>query len=102
MRYVSEQQFNLIREALWAQTLGTVKVFDKAFWTDAVKNGMQRYLKGLEAYPSCKVQAVCFGHDGDEENVDNCDSTVMFARVSPSKHLVCMILCPQVQHQTHF
>eukprot|EP00971_Amphidinium_carterae_P312033 6202536-Amphidinium_carterae.1 len=86
MRYVSEQQFNLIREALWAQAWDgvTVKVFDKTFWLDAVKNGMQQHLKGLDAYPSCQVQAVCFEHDADEDDGDHIESTVMFARISPA------------------
>eukprot|EP00971_Amphidinium_carterae_P103592 2051277-Amphidinium_carterae.1 len=83
MRYVSKQQFNLIREALWAQTLGTVKVFDKTFWLDAVKNGMQQHLKGLDAYPTCQVQSVCFGHDGEDDD-DTIESTVMFARIAPA------------------
>eukprot|EP00971_Amphidinium_carterae_P205741 4083009-Amphidinium_carterae.6 len=84
MRYVSEQQFNLIRVALWAQGLGTVKTFDKAFWADAVQNGIERYLTGLDAYPGCQVKAVCFEHDAECDNDDDWGSTVMFARVSPS------------------
>eukprot|EP00971_Amphidinium_carterae_P152494 3021991-Amphidinium_carterae.1 len=83
MRYVSEKQFNLLREALWAQTLGTVKVFDKKFWLDAVKHGMQQHLKGLDAYPTCQIQSVCFGHDGEDDEAA-IDSTVMFARLAPA------------------
>eukprot|EP00971_Amphidinium_carterae_P254424 5051019-Amphidinium_carterae.2 len=55
-------------EALWAQGLGTVKKFDKSFWTDVVKHGMAKYLTGLDAYPSCQLKSVCFGHECEQED----------------------------------
>eukprot|EP00971_Amphidinium_carterae_P149817 2970041-Amphidinium_carterae.1 len=54
MRYVSEKQFRLLREALWAQGIGSVKTFDKAFWQNVLTHGMAQHLTGLNAYPSCQ------------------------------------------------
>eukprot|EP00971_Amphidinium_carterae_P157147 3115016-Amphidinium_carterae.1 len=82
MRYVSEKQFRMLREALWAQRLGSVKTFDKAFWQNAMTHGMAQHLTGLNAYPSCQVQSISFGHD-IELDPDDADwgSSVIFARV---------------------
>eukprot|EP00971_Amphidinium_carterae_P138242 2739227-Amphidinium_carterae.1 len=44
---------------------------------------MQQHLKGLDAYPTCQVQSVCFGHDGEDDE-HTIESTVMFARIAPA------------------
>eukprot|EP00971_Amphidinium_carterae_P181862 3608829-Amphidinium_carterae.1 len=81
MRYVSEKQFRMLREALWAQGIGSVKTFDKAFWENAMTHGMAQHLTGLNAYPSCQIQSITFGHDA-EVDPDESDwgSSVIFAR----------------------
>eukprot|EP00971_Amphidinium_carterae_P150585 2984814-Amphidinium_carterae.1 len=55
MRYVSEKQFCMLQEALWAQGIGLVKTFDKAFWQNAMTHEMAQHLTGLNAYPSCQI-----------------------------------------------
>eukprot|EP00971_Amphidinium_carterae_P131499 2604311-Amphidinium_carterae.1 len=80
MRYVSEKQFRMLREALWAQGLGSVKTFDKAFWMNAMTHGMAQHLTGLNSYPNCQVQSVSFGHDAEQDDPD-WGSSVIFAKV---------------------
>eukprot|EP00971_Amphidinium_carterae_P181523 3601302-Amphidinium_carterae.4 len=82
MRYVSEQQFTLLREALWAQGLGSVKTFDKTFWQDVMAHGMAKHLTGLNAYPNCQLQSICFGHKCEQEDED-WGPSLIFARVQP-------------------
>eukprot|EP00971_Amphidinium_carterae_P178694 3544725-Amphidinium_carterae.2 len=79
MRYVSELQFKLLRGVLWAQGLGAVKTFDKTFWQDAMAHGMAKHLTGLNAYPNCQLQSICFG-DECEQDEEDWGSSVIFAR----------------------
>eukprot|EP00971_Amphidinium_carterae_P176910 3507978-Amphidinium_carterae.1 len=44
---------------------------------------MQQHLKGLDAYPLCQIQSVCFGHDGKDDGTA-IDYTVMFAKLAPA------------------
>eukprot|EP00971_Amphidinium_carterae_P045136 888201-Amphidinium_carterae.1 len=43
-------------------------------------HGMAQHLTGLNAYPSCQVQSVSFGHDADQDDPD-WGSSVIFAKV---------------------
>eukprot|EP00971_Amphidinium_carterae_P087248 1726498-Amphidinium_carterae.1 len=50
MQYVSKEQFEFLRQALWTVQLGTVKTYNTSFWKSVAQDGFDRFLAGIDEY----------------------------------------------------
>eukprot|EP00971_Amphidinium_carterae_P011053 217666-Amphidinium_carterae.1 len=69
MQWVSKQQFECLRQALWTVQLGTVKDYNTSFWKEVAKNGFDSYLTGIDEYENHSARSVRFVHDMDPGRV---------------------------------
>eukprot|EP00971_Amphidinium_carterae_P291700 5790871-Amphidinium_carterae.1 len=65
MQYVSKDQFECLRKALWTVQLRTVEDYNTSFCKDVAKNGFNNYLVGIEDYENHSARSVRFVHDMD-------------------------------------
>eukprot|EP00971_Amphidinium_carterae_P329050 6461310-Amphidinium_carterae.1 len=65
MQYVSKEQFEVLRQALWTVQLGTVKAYNTSFWKSVAQEGFDRFLTGIEEYENHSARSVRFVHDMD-------------------------------------
>eukprot|EP00971_Amphidinium_carterae_P019198 377956-Amphidinium_carterae.1 len=65
MQWVSKEQLECLRQALWTVQLGTVTCYNTSFWKDVALNGFSKYLTGIEDYESHSARSVRFVHDMD-------------------------------------
>eukprot|EP00971_Amphidinium_carterae_P070501 1394508-Amphidinium_carterae.1 len=65
MQYVSKEQFEVLRQALWTVQLGTVKAYNTSFWKSVAQEGFDRFLTGIEEYKNHSARSVRFVHDMD-------------------------------------
>eukprot|EP00971_Amphidinium_carterae_P031783 626078-Amphidinium_carterae.2 len=63
MQWVSKQQFECLRQALWTVQLGTVKDYNTSFWKEVARNGFDNYLTGIDEYENHSARSVRFVHD---------------------------------------
>eukprot|EP00971_Amphidinium_carterae_P139671 2767157-Amphidinium_carterae.1 len=65
MQYVSKEQFEVLRQALWTVQLGTVKNYNTSFWKCVAQDGFDSFLNGIDEYENHSARSVRFVHDMD-------------------------------------
>eukprot|EP00971_Amphidinium_carterae_P082233 1626256-Amphidinium_carterae.1 len=68
MQYVSKEQFEVLRQALWTVQLGTVNAYNTTFWKNVAKDGFEGFLNGIDEYENHSARSVRFVHDMDPEH----------------------------------
>eukprot|EP00971_Amphidinium_carterae_P123551 2446868-Amphidinium_carterae.1 len=50
MKYVTENQFELLRKALWTGAIHLVKIYDADFWREVIRHGFDKYLERIHDF----------------------------------------------------
>eukprot|EP00971_Amphidinium_carterae_P317560 6312717-Amphidinium_carterae.1 len=108
MQYVTENQFELLRKALWTSAIDSVQIYDANFWREVIRNGFDKYLQSVHDYPQTCYASISFTYDGEDDSSDSSTdsagdavefiSDVLIDAKSPLQHVenwnVCWIPRP--------
>eukprot|EP00971_Amphidinium_carterae_P288696 5732560-Amphidinium_carterae.1 len=82
MQYITENQFEMLRKALWTSAINSVQAYDAAIWRDVIRNGFDKYLQRMHDYPQSCYASITFIYDGkvdtSESASESCGEPVEF------------------------
>eukprot|EP00971_Amphidinium_carterae_P332158 6466176-Amphidinium_carterae.1 len=63
MQYITENQFELLRKALWTSAINSAKAYDATFWRHVIRNGFDKHLQRIHDYPQSCNASITFTYD---------------------------------------